>query len=77
VLRDFIVKLEREHDCLVKSVNADNAAEFTGGHFNSCLREQGIKSTSSAPYSPEFNGLAEDFNKVLFAAFVSFSITLA
>jgi hypothetical protein len=66
-LRDFIVKFEREHDCLVKSVHADNAAELTGGDFNSCLREQGIKFTSSAPYSLESNGLAENFNKVLFA----------
>jgi hypothetical protein len=66
-LCDFIVKFEREHDCLVKSVHADSAAEFTGGDFNSCLREQGIKFTSSAPYSPESNGLAEKFNKVLFA----------
>jgi Integrase core domain len=66
-LRDFIVKFEREHDCLVKSVRADNAAEFTGADFNSCLREQGIKFTSSAPYSPESNRLAENFNKVLFA----------
>jgi hypothetical protein len=66
-LRDFIVKFEREHDCLFKYVHADNAAEFTGGDFNSCLREQSIKFTSSAPYSPESNGLAENFNKVLFA----------
>jgi GAG-pre-integrase domain len=66
-LRDFIVKFEREHDCLVKSVHADNAAEFTGGDFNSCLREQGIKFTSFAPYSPESNGLADHFNKVLYA----------
>jgi transposase InsO family protein len=66
-VRDFIVKFEREHDCLVKSVHADNAAEFTGGDFNSCRREQGIKFTSSAPYSPESNGLAENFNKVPFA----------
>jgi hypothetical protein len=39
VLCDFIVKLEREHDCLVKFVHADNAAEFTGGDFNRYLRE--------------------------------------
>jgi transposase InsO family protein len=66
-MRDFIVKVEREHDCLVKSVHADKAAEFTGGDLNSCIREQGIKFTSSAPYSPESNGLAENFNRVLFA----------
>jgi hypothetical protein len=66
VLRDFIVKFEREHDCLVKSVRANNSAEFTGGDFNSCLREQGINFTSSTPYSPEINGLAENFNKILF-----------
>jgi hypothetical protein len=66
-LRDFMVKFERDHDCLVKSVHTDNAVEFTGGDFNSCLREQGIKFISSAPYSPESNGLAENFNKVLFA----------
>jgi hypothetical protein len=67
VQRDFIVMIEREHDCLVKSVHADNAADFTGGDFNSCSREYGIKFTSSAPYSPESNALAENFNKVLFA----------
>jgi hypothetical protein len=66
-LRDFIVNFEREHDCLIKAVHADNAAVFIGGDFNSCLREQGIKFTSSAPYSPESNGLAENFSKVLFA----------
>jgi transposase InsO family protein len=66
-LRDFIVKFEREHDCLVKAVHADNAAEFIGGDFNSCLGDRGIKFTSSAQYSPESNGLAENFNKVLFA----------
>jgi transposase InsO family protein len=66
-LRDFSVKFEREHDCLVNSVHAYNSAEFTGGDFNSCLREQGINFTSSALYSPESNGLAENFNKVLFA----------
>jgi hypothetical protein len=48
-------------------VHADNAAKCTGGDFSSCLREQGIKFTSSAPYSQESNGLAENFNKVLFA----------
>jgi transposase InsO family protein len=66
-LRDFIVKFEREHHFLVKSVHADNASDFTGGDFSSCLREQGIKFTSSELYSPEFNGLAENFKKVLFA----------
>jgi hypothetical protein len=34
-LRDFIIMFERKHDCLVKSVHADNAAEFSGGDFNS------------------------------------------
>jgi transposase InsO family protein len=48
-------------------VHADNATEFTGGDFNSCLRKQCIKFASSAPYLPESNGLAENFNKVLFA----------
>jgi hypothetical protein len=45
-LRDFIVKFEREHDCLVKAVHADNATDVIGGDFNSCLRGQGIKFTS-------------------------------
>jgi hypothetical protein len=64
----FIVKLEREHDFLAKSVHADNAAELTGSDFNSCLCEQGIKFISSAPSdSPESNRLAENFNKVLIA----------
>jgi hypothetical protein len=48
-------------------VHADNAAEFNGRDFSRCLRKQGIKFTSSAPYSLESNGLAENFSKVLFA----------
>jgi GAG-pre-integrase domain len=52
-LRDFIVKFERKHHCLVKSVHADNAAEFTGCDLNRCFREQGIKFSSSTPYPPE------------------------
>jgi hypothetical protein len=67
VLRDFIVKFEREHECLVKSVYDYNAEEFTSGDFNRFLREQGIKSTSFAPYSTESNRLTENFNKALFA----------
>jgi transposase InsO family protein len=66
-LRDNIVKFEREHYFLIKAVHADNAANFIAGDFNNCLREQGIKFTSTAPYSPESNGLAEKFLKVLFA----------
>jgi hypothetical protein len=53
VLRDSIVKFEPEHDYLIKSAHADNASKRTGGDFNSCIREQGIKFTRSAPYSPE------------------------
>jgi hypothetical protein len=45
----------------------DNAEELIDGDFNSCLREQGSKFISPASYSPESNGLAENFNKVLFA----------
>jgi hypothetical protein len=41
--------------------------KFTCGDLNSCLREQGINFTISAPYPSESNGLAEKFNKVLFA----------
>jgi hypothetical protein len=48
-------------------VHADNAAEFTDGDFNSCLRKQGTQITSSARYSTESNGLAENFHKILSA----------
>jgi transposase InsO family protein len=59
----------------VKSVHADNAAEFIDGDFNSCLREQGIKYTSSAPYSPKSNSQKTSIRFCLLA-FVAFSITL-
>jgi transposase InsO family protein len=51
----------------VKTVHGDNAGEFTDGTFNEYLREHGIEFTTSAPYSPESNGLADIFNRTLFA----------
>jgi transposase InsO family protein len=48
-------------------MRGDNAGEFTRGTLKWYLREKGIEFTPSAPYSPESNGLAENFNRTLFA----------
>jgi Integrase core domain len=66
-LNELVTNFERKHDVKVKTMHGDNAGELTSGIFNEYLRDNGIKFTSSAPYSPESNGLAEKFSRTLFA----------
>ena len=44
-------------------IRSDQGTEFTGGKFLEILREEKIETELSPPYTPEYNGVAERFNK--------------
>ena len=43
----------------VKRVHSNNGGEFIGNNLEEWLEESGIKHTTSAPHTPEHNGLTE------------------
>lgn len=49
----------------VKAVRFDNRGEFASRKLVEYLKEQGLLSEPTAPYSPESNGLAERTNGTL------------
>ena len=51
-----------EKICCIRS---DQGTEFTGGKFLKILREEKIETELSPPYTPEYNGVAERFNKTI------------
>jgi len=40
-----------------------NKYQFSGGPFQEVLKDSGIAFEPSPPYTPEFNGMAEHFNR--------------
>ena len=61
--KDFQVHFEKQYDTTIKSIHSDNGGEYTPlAHY---AKEQGIRITRSAPYTPESNGIAERMNRTL------------
>jgi len=47
----------------VRRFRSDGGGEFAGGSFQEVLKDHGIEFDPSPPYSPEFNRVAEHFNR--------------
>lgn len=62
----FRSMLENQTGNKIKILRTDNAAEYESGMFTARLAELGIKHETSAPYSPQQNGVAERENRTLF-----------
>ena len=56
---------ENQENTLLKRLHSDNAKEYKSGDFIDLFNAKGIKSTFTAPYTPEQNGIAERFNRTI------------
>ncbi|GMF31517.1 unnamed protein product [Phytophthora fragariaefolia] len=56
---------ETQTGCKLKCVRSDNGGEYTSKRFNRFCALNGIVHQTSAPYSPQQNGLAERMNRTL------------
>lgn len=61
----FRTMLENQTGNKIKTLRTDSAGEYESGKFTSRLAELGIKHETSAPYSPQQNGVAERENRTL------------
>jgi hypothetical protein len=55
--KEFQIHFEKQYDTTIKSVHSDNARDYNP--FVHYAKEQGIRITRSAPYTPESNRIAE------------------
>lgn len=57
--------VERQSELKLKVFRSDNGGEFTSKLFDEVLRRDGIERQTSAPYTPQQNGVAERANRTL------------
>ncbi len=57
-----------KYNAKVKFFHTDNGGEYTGKVFEALLMERGIMHETTAPYTPEHNGVAERKNRSLLEA---------
>lgn len=65
VFKDYKNKVENEHERKIKVIRSDNGKEYCNSIFENFLHKHGIEHQTSAPYSPQQNGLAERMNRTL------------
>lgn len=58
-------RLHTETNQHVKILRTDNGGEFTSSEFSNFLSKEGIKHETSAPHTPEQNGVAERENRIV------------
>ncbi|CAI7842519.1 unnamed protein product [Closterium sp. NIES-53] len=65
VLKEWMLRAQRESGHKVKVIRTDNGEEFIGADFEAVLKKKGIQHQLTVPYNPQQNGVAERFNRTL------------
>ncbi|CAI5498799.1 unnamed protein product [Closterium sp. Naga37s-1] len=65
VLKECMLRAQRESGHKVKVICTDNGGEFIGNEFEAVLKKKGIQHQLTVPYNPQQNGVAERFNRTL------------
>ncbi|CAI7859068.1 unnamed protein product [Closterium sp. NIES-53] len=65
VKTDWLPKVERQQDWLLKSIRTDRGGEFLSKEFGLWLKNNGIRHSITMPYSPAMNGIAERANQTI------------
>jgi transposase InsO family protein len=65
VLKKFLKRAQNEFDAKVKKRRSDNGSKFKNTQVEDYLDQDGIKNESSAPYTPQQNGVDKRENRTL------------
>ncbi len=63
--KEYVRELHGETGHFVRTLRTDNGGEFCSQSFDQWLSEKGIRHESSAPHTPEQNGVAERANRTI------------
>jgi transposase InsO family protein len=61
----YKVLVENQIGTKIKTLRSNNGGEFMSKNFDDFLRECGIQRQTSAPYTPQQNGVAEQANRTI------------
>ncbi|KAJ0412135.1 hypothetical protein ATCC90586_004055 [Pythium insidiosum] len=61
--KEYVALVANQYAQRVKRIRSDNGGEYLSKRFNAFCAAQGIVHQTSAPYSPQQNGLAERMNR--------------
>ncbi len=64
-IRDTLVKWENQTGGSLKSVRTDRGGEYVNQKLDAFFRHRGVQHQTTAPYTPEQNGVAERLNRTL------------
>ncbi|CAI7854016.1 unnamed protein product, partial [Closterium sp. NIES-54] len=65
VLKEWMLRAQRESGHKVKVIRTDNGGEFIGADFEAVLKTKGIQHQLTVLYNPQQIGVAECFNRTL------------
>lgn len=65
IFKDFKSRVENQLNLKIKILRTDNGKEYCNSNFERYLANCGIIHQTSAPYSPQQNGLSERMNRTL------------
>ncbi len=73
--KQYNLLVENEIRHKIKVLRSDNGGEFVSKKFDAFLAEYGIQQQTSAPYSPQQNGVAKRANRTIMECAKSMILT--
>ena len=64
-VKHYLTKIERQLGKLPKTVRANNGHEYVNHDLIGWCLDEGIELQTTAPYTPEQNGVAERYNRTI------------
>lgn len=63
--KEFKALIENETNTKIFTILTDNGGDYCSTIFKNYCREHGIRKETTAPYTPQQNGIAERYNRTL------------
>jgi len=64
--KEYQAEMEKQTGKRIKRLRTDGGAEYTSKEFENFLQQEGILKETTAPYSPQSNGVAEQANRTIY-----------
>jgi hypothetical protein len=68
LFKNLVTSFKTQYNATVQVLRSDNGGEYTGHEFEEWLTKMGIRHETSAPYTPQQNGVSERANRTIVEA---------